>query len=68
MGGELNLPTTIKVAVDVEVVVVVQVVLIWNAMSVVSLVILLGNVVLVEVEDVVAAALGTAEAPAMVEG
>lgn len=28
MGGELNLPTTIKVAVDVEVVVVVQVVLI----------------------------------------
>lgn len=37
-------------------------------MSVVSLVILLGNVVLVEVEDVVAAALGTAEAPAMVEG
>lgn len=66
MGGKLKFPTTQEVGV--EVVVVVLVVLIWNDMSVVSLVTLLESAILVEVGDAIAVVLGIAEAPAMEGG
>ena len=71
MAGELSFLTTLEVEVVVVVGVVVALeVLIWSAMSVVSLVTLLVNAVCVVVQEdvVVAAPLDTGEAQVMVEG
>lgn len=75
MAGELNFPTILEVVeVAVEGVVVVLVVLIWNAMSVVSLGILLVSAVYVAaaavavLEEDVAAVLDTAGVQVMVAG
>lgn len=75
MAGELNFPTILEVVeVAVEGVVVVLVVLIWNATSVVSLGILLVSAVYVAaaaaavLEEDVAAVLDTAGVQVMVAG
>lgn len=75
MAGELNFPTILEVVeVAVEGVVVVLVVLIWNATSVVSLGILLVSAVYVVaaaaavLEEDVAAVLDTAGVQVMVAG